>query len=164
MLAVPICNFVVMSAALATQVLMPFGAEGRALPLMGPGLEMMASVATWVAGLEGAVSRVPAIPAVSVALIAVRGLWLCLLRQHWRLLGLVAIALGVAVATLGVRLDLLVGGSGRLVVLRDVAGKFSGLTSRFSKYELSQWLARYGDRREVGEVRLNGAPKFDGVR
>jgi competence protein ComEC len=162
-LAVPICNFVVMPAALATLILMPFGAEGLALAFMGPGLEMMASVATWVAGLEGAVSRVPAIPVVSVALIAVGGLWLCLLRHRWRSLGLVAIALGVAVAPLGARPDLLVGDSGRLVVLRDAAGKLSGLTPRFSKYELSQWLARDGDRREVGEVGLDGVLKCDGV-
>lgn len=163
LLAVPICNFLVMPAALAALVLMPFGGEGLALAVLGWGLEIMASVATWVAGFEGAVSRVPAMPTVALGLIAVGGLWLCLFRQRWRLLGVVSIALGVAVAPLGVRPDLLIGDKGRLIVLRDGEGKYSGLTSRFSRYELSQWLARDGDHREAAEVGIDGALRCDGV-
>ena len=162
-LAVPICNFLVMPAALVALVLMPFGVEGLALAALGWGLETMALFARWVTGFEGAVSRVPAMPAVALGLMAAGGLWLCLLRHRWRLLGLILIALGVAVAPLGVRPDLLIGDKGRLIVLRDGEGRYSGLTSRFSRYELSQWLARDGDPREAAEVGIDGVLRCDGV-
>jgi hypothetical protein len=52
-------------------------------------------------------------------------------------MGVLAIALGVAVAPLVERPDVLIGDNGRLIVVRDADGKYSGLTSRFSNYELS---------------------------
>jgi len=73
------------------------------------------------------------------------------------------IALGVAVAPLVERPDVLIGDNGRLVVVRDGDGKFSGLTSRFSNYELSQWLVRDGDSREAWEVGIEGALSCDQV-
>ena len=61
-------------------------------------------------------------------------------------------ALGVVVAPLVERPDFPVVDNGRLVVVRDGEGEFSGLASRLSNYELSQWRARDGDSREAGEV------------
>ena len=65
---------------------------------------------------------------------------------------MLAIALGVAVAPLFERPDVQIGDNGRLIVVCDGDGKFSGVTSRFLNYELSQWLVRVGDSREAGEV------------
>ena len=62
LVAIPICNIVVMPAALATLVAMPFGLEAAPLWVMGWGIEAMVWCADWVAGLPGAVGRVPAIP------------------------------------------------------------------------------------------------------
>lgn len=154
--AVPLCNLVVMPAALAALLLMPLGGEGLALAIMGPGLEAMGLVAEWVAGLNGSVSHVPAMPTLAIGLIVAGGLWLCLMRARWRLLGIVAIAAGVVVAPTMQPPDLLIGDRGRLVVMRDAAGKLSGLTNRYSDYELSRWLARDGDLREPGEVGIEG--------
>lgn len=61
-------------------------------------------------------------------------------------------ALGVVVAPLVERPDFPIVDNGRLVVVRDGEGEFSGLASRLSNYELSQWRARDGDSREAGEV------------
>ncbi|MCH9807474.1 MAG: ComEC family competence protein [Alphaproteobacteria bacterium] len=163
LVAVPICNLIVMPAALATLVLMPVGLETWPLMVMGPGLEAMAWVAYQVAGLKGSVSHVAAIPPLALGLMIAGGLWLCLNRYRWRLLGIVAIAVGVLVAPLQVRPDLLVGDEARLVVLRDNEGKFAGLASRYSEYELSQWLARDGDPREAGEIGIGDALVCDGV-
>ena len=74
LLVVPICNLIVTPAALATLVLMPFGAEGAALSVMGPGLEMMEIVAKWVAGIAGAASRVPAVSTMAILMIFGGGL------------------------------------------------------------------------------------------
>ena len=62
LLAIPICNLIVMPAALAALVAMPFGLEAGPLWLMGLGIEAMVWCANAVAGLPGAVGRVPAIP------------------------------------------------------------------------------------------------------
>ena len=62
LVAIPICNVVVMPAALATLVAMPFGLEAAPLRVMGWGIEAMVWCANWVASLPGAVGRVPAIP------------------------------------------------------------------------------------------------------
>ena len=62
LLAIPICNLIVMPAALASLLAMPFGLEAAPLKVMGLGIEAMVWCAQRVAGLPGAVGRVPAIP------------------------------------------------------------------------------------------------------
>ena len=62
LIAIPICNFVVMPAALAALVAMPFGLEALPLWVMGRGIEAMMWVAHRVAELPGAVLHVPAMP------------------------------------------------------------------------------------------------------
>ncbi len=150
--AVPICNLIVMPAALATLVLMPFGGEWLALAVMGPGLDAMAAVARWVAGLSGAVSYVGAIPGLSLLLMAGGGLWLCLWRQRWRLLGLLAVAVGILVAPQIGAPDLLIGDGGQLVMVRDANGQLTGPSRRQSNFILARWLERDGDKREPREV------------
>ena len=63
LLAIPICNLVVMPAALAALVAMPFGLEAGPLWLMGLGIDAMIWCAHAVSGLPGAVGRVPSLPA-----------------------------------------------------------------------------------------------------
>ena len=152
LVAVPICNLIVMPAALATLVLMPFGGEWLALAVMGPGLDAMAAVARWVAGLSGAVSYVGAIPALSLLLMAGGGLWLCLWRQSWRLLGLLAVAAGILVAPQIAAPDLLIGDGGKLVMVRDQHGQLTGPSRRQSNFILARWLERDGDKREPREI------------
>ncbi|MEQ8825795.1 MAG: ComEC/Rec2 family competence protein [Filomicrobium sp.] len=163
LIAVPICNLIVMPAALATLVLMPFGGEGIALWIMSYGLEGMAATARFVAGLEGAVSQVSAIPAVSMLLMVFGGLWLCLWRQRWRLVGLPVIAAGLVATQFYAPPDLLVGDGGRLVMVRDGAGWLTGLQGKRSEFILSRWLARSGDAREPKEVETSAIFSCDDV-
>ncbi|HZT49736.1 MAG TPA: ComEC/Rec2 family competence protein, partial [Hyphomicrobiaceae bacterium] len=62
LIAIPICNVIVMPAALASLVAMPLGLEALPLAVMGWGIEAMVRCADWVSRLPGAVGRVPAIP------------------------------------------------------------------------------------------------------
>src|SRR5262245_23888020 len=101
LLAIPICNLVVMPAALATLLAMPLGLEAAPLWLMGLGIDAMVWCAHVVSGLPGAVGRVPAIPTSAFALIVVGGLWGALWGTRWRLLGIVPIALGLMLAPTG---------------------------------------------------------------
>jgi len=98
LVAIPICILVVMPAALMSSVAMPFGLEALPLWVMGQGIEAMTWTAKAVASLPGAVGRIPAFPAYAFALMVLGGLWLCLWRRRWRVLGIAAMALGVALA------------------------------------------------------------------
>ena len=147
LVAIPICNLLVMPAALATLVLMPFGLEVWPLWVMGKGIEAMVWCAYAVAGLPGAVARLPAIPNAALGLMVVGGLWLCLWRTRWRLLGLAGLAAGLGVAPGLPRADMLVGRDGQLVAIRASDGRWSALTGPGATFELQRWLEHDGDGR-----------------
>ncbi len=152
LLAIPICNFLVMPAALAALLALPFGFEAAPLWLMGLGIEAMVWCAHAVSALPGAVGRVPAIPTLAFALIVVGGLWCALWATRWRLLGTVPIALGLMLAPTGQRPDVLIGRGGALVAVRGLDGRLSALAGRGSSYELGRWLEHDGDARTPAEA------------
>lgn len=152
LIAIPICNVLVMPAALAALVLMPLGLEAWPLTMMGWGIEAMMRCANWVAGLPGAVGRVPAIPALAFALVVMGGLWCALWTRRWRLLGLVPIVAGLILAPTQRRPDILIGRDAALVAVRTQAGGFSALAGRGSAFELARWLEHDGDGRPPAEA------------
>jgi competence protein ComEC len=161
LLAIPICNLVVMPAALATLVVMPFGAEALPLGAMGLGIAAMTWCAEWVAGLPGAVGRVPAIPTHAFVLMVAGGLWCTLMRTRWRLLGLAPIALGLLLAPTARRPDVLIGRSGSVVAVRGADGLLSALAGRGTSFELARWLEHDGDGRPPAEAARASAFRCD---
>jgi competence protein ComEC len=161
LLAIPICNFVVMPAALAALIAMPFGLEAVPLSLMGLGIEGMVWCAHAVSELPGAVGRVPAIPTPAFALIVGGGLWWALWGTRWRLIGVVPIALGLMLAPTAQRPDVLVGRGAVLVAVRGADGKLLALAGRGSAYELARWLEHDGDGRPPAQVGRGRAFRCD---
>lgn len=147
LIAIPICNLIVMPAALATLLLLPAGLEAAPLGLMGAGIDIMTWCARNVAALPGAVGRVPAIPTPAFALTVCGGLWLTLWRTRWRIWGLVPIAGGIMLAPTGARPDVLIGRGADLVAVRTPAGLLSALPVRGGTFELTRWLEHDGDAR-----------------
>lgn len=147
LVAVPVCNLIVMPAALATLLAMPFGLEAWPLVAMGHGIDAMTWVAYRVAALPGAVALVPAIPTLSFALLVGGGLWLCLWAGSWRLLGLLPMLAGLALAPMREAPDVLVGAGGGLVAVRDRDGRLAVLGGRRSAFELERWLEHDADPR-----------------
>jgi competence protein ComEC len=152
LIAIPVCNIIVMPAALATLVLMPLGLEAWPLMVVGWGIEAMTRCAAWVAALPGAVGRVPAISTPAFVLMVAGGLWCALWRRRWRLLGLVPIFVGVILAPTARRPDVLVGRGASLVAVRTNAGGLSALGGRGTTFELARWLEHDGDGRTPAEV------------
>ena len=152
LLAIPICNFLVMPAALATLVAMPLGLETMPLAVMGWGIAAMVWCAETVAALPGAVGRVPAIPTAAFALMVTGGLWCALWSRRWRVLGVGPIALGIVLAPYGPRPDVLIGRGGDLVAVRGEDGKLSALAQRPSSFELGRWLEHVADARAPADV------------
>lgn len=152
LIAIPLCNIVVMPMALLALLLMPFGLEGLALWPMGQGIEAMTWCAKAVDELPGAVGHIRAIPTASFALIAIGGLWLTLWSTRWRALGLAGIAAGLALAPTLPRPDILVARDGALVAMRLPDGRLSALPARSSTFELQRWLDHDGDGRKPREA------------
>jgi competence protein ComEC len=163
LLAIPLCNVVVMPAALATLVAMPFGFEAGPLWVMGWGIRGMVWVADAVAALPGAVGRVPAIPTAAFVAMVVGGLWLTLWRTRWRLLGLIPMLIGLALAPMITRPDILIGRDMGLVAVRGADGELSALAARGSTFELARWLEHDGSTRPPAEAAKAQAFRCDGA-
>ena len=146
LIAVPVCNLIVMPGALVTLIAMPLGLEAFPLWVMGLGIDMMSWTAARVASIPGAVLPVPAMPLAAFLCMVFGGLWLMLWQTRWRYLGIAMIAGGIALAPT-VRLpDMLIGRDAKVVAVRSEDGRLSALGSSRS-YELERWLEHDGDER-----------------
>ena len=163
LVAVPICNLVVMPAALATLVAMPFGLEALPLWVMGHGVEAMSWVAARVAALPGAVSLIPSIPTLAFGLMLCGGLWLCLWGHRWRLLGVLPILAGLVLAPTTRAPDALIGDDGALVALRGADGRLAVLGGKRASFELERWLEHDADPRTPSEVGPGRVIRCDGT-
>lgn len=163
MIAIPICNVIVMPAALGAMVLMPFGLEWIALKPMGWGIEGMAWCANTVGALPGAVGHLPEIPTIAFALMLAGGLWLMLWRTRVRLLGVSLVLLGLVATPWMPRPDVLIAQKGTLVAVRDASGKLSSLPAHGGKYDLDRWLEYDGDGRTARDAQGGGAFSCDAV-
>jgi competence protein ComEC len=161
LLAIPICNFIVMPAALGALVAMPLGLEGGPLGLMGWGIAAMVWCAETVAALPGAVGRLPSIPTYAFALIVCGGLWCALWSTRWRALGVVPIVLGLLLAPTLQRPDVLIGRGGDLIAVRGSDGRLAVLGGRRSRFELARWLEHDGDARDPAEASRGSAFRCD---
>ena len=163
LVAVPICNLLVMPAALATLLAMPFGLDGWPLKAMGLGIEGMSWVAMRVAAMPGAVTLVPAIRPVGFALMICGGIWLCLWGGRLRLAGLIPIAVGIVIAPWLEPPDVMVGGGGTLIGVRGSDGRLAVIGAGRSSFELERWLEHEGDRRPIREVGAGQVISCDAV-
>ena len=163
MIAIPICNIIVMPAALGAMILMPFGLEWIALKPMAWGIEGMAWCANTVGALPGAVGHLPEIPTIAFALMLIGGLWLTLWRTRIRLVGAGLALLGLVATPWMPRPDVLVAQKGTLVAVRDASGKLSSLPAHGAKYDLERWLEYDGDGRSPRDAQAGGAFSCDAV-
>ena len=163
LIAVPAVNFIVMPSALLTLVVMPLGLEALPLALMAKGIDFMTATAYWVAGLPGAVVRIPEIPDLAFALMIAGGLWLTLWQTAWRALGLVAIGGGVLAAGGGARPDILAGRMGELVAVRGADGLLAAAGQRTGRFELTRWLEHDGDARPARDAQRSRTFRCDGA-
>lgn len=163
LIALPICNIVVMPAALAALVAMPLGLESWPLIVMGWGIDVTVWVAYRVAELPGAVVNVPAIPSYAFLLMVAGGLWLMLWRTRWRLGGLVLAVIGVALAPTLRTPDMLIGRDGAIVAVRDSGGALSALGDKRAGFELERWVEHDGWKSDLAQTVKGEAFRCDGV-
>jgi competence protein ComEC len=163
LIALPVCNIVVMPAALVALVAMPFGLEALPLWVMGRGIEAMVWVAHRVAEVPGAVLRVPAMPSAAFVLMIAGGLWLMLWQTRWRLAGIALIAVGAALAPTLRAPDIIVGRDAELVAVRGADGELSAVGATRASFELERWLEHDGARRSIEEAAKAAGFRCDGI-
>jgi competence protein ComEC len=161
LLSMPIAGFVIMPAATAAMILMPFGLDRLPLMVMGKGVAMMSAVAHWTASLPGAASVLPAWPMSALLVMVFGGLWIALWRRRWRWLGLIPVALGAAIASTAHPPDLLIGRDGETVAVRLANAKLGFVRAPKDDFAAEAWLKRDGDRRLPEDA---VATRHDGVR
>jgi competence protein ComEC len=152
LVALPICDLIVMPAALATLLLMPLGLEKIPLWVAGVGIDLMTWIAYYVGKLPGAVIAVAAIPTSSFVFMVAGGLWFLLWHTRLRLWGLPLIMIGLAIAPTLVRPDIMIGRDGKLYAARIEGNRLSALPTSRGLFELSRWLEADGDQRPAKEV------------
>ncbi|MDJ0942089.1 MAG: ComEC/Rec2 family competence protein [Kiloniellales bacterium] len=159
LVAIPLTAFWIMPAAVVAMLLLPFGLEAGALAVMGTGIELLLAVAGEIAGWEGAVIPVRAMPLWGLAAAAFGGLWLCLWERRWRLVGLAGPLLGAASIALTSPPDFLVSGDGRLLALRAADGALVFSALKRERYRRDIWLRRSGAEAARAWDRGGGQPE-----
>jgi competence protein ComEC len=137
---------------------MPFGWEAFALVPMGWGIDAMIQVAREVASWPGTVALVPAMPAAGLAAVVVGGLWICLWRRRWRLLGLVPIAAGLATMAFVRVPEIFIDDTGKGFAVRDASGSYVLGPWNNSSFRTETWLRRVGQERFAAD-RSDGAAR-----
>ncbi len=144
LLAVPVMGSLVMPGAVLAAVLAPFGFAWIGLRVMAPGIDWILTVADRVAGLDGAVSHVPAPQPLVLPVFALGALWIILWQGRARWAGAVPIVAMLAFWTQVERPLLLVSGDGGLVGLMTAEGR-SLSKPRGQGFSAQSWLENDGD-------------------
>jgi competence protein ComEC len=121
----------------------------------------MNAIALWVAGLPGAVGRIPAFE-VGALVVATAGLCLiCLLRTRLRFVGAVLVVIAILMAARGQRSDVLVTANADAVAVRGADGRLSILRNSSDPLALREWLTADGDARQPHDPTLKAGFSCD---
>ncbi len=147
--AMPAVSVLVMPLGVLALVLLPFGLEQVALWPMGLGLGWMFAVAEKATAWTGDGAMIGRVPLVAVLLMVAALLWAAIALAPWRRLAVIPLLAGLAVATTGVRPDLLVSSDGRAVAARGPDGRLAVVAGDRSAYTVRAWLAADADPRDA---------------
>ncbi|MGE3906538.1 MAG: ComEC/Rec2 family competence protein [Reyranellaceae bacterium] len=168
MAAVPITGFWVMPWGILAMLLMPLGLEQLALEPMRWGLSAIIWVAGTVASWPGSAPLVPALPSYALPLFALGGLWLCLWRRSWRLLGIGPIAIALLSLLWTRAPDLLISEDAESVAVRTDTGALMLSRPNADRFRRETWTRRAGDDvlqpwPQAGTVSDDGALRCDAL-
>lgn len=153
-LALPFVSLFAMPAAVFGVLAYPFGLDWPAWWLMGAASGVVLRLAHWVAAIDHSTLVVAAFGSAALGCFVLSLLWATLWTTRLRLLAILPLATGVAVAAKPERPEILIerGGSGVAVRGADERLRIAGRPSRFV---LQQWLAADGDSRAPDDASLS---------
>jgi competence protein ComEC len=143
LLTVPMMS-VLMAAGAMAALLAPFGLAMPALWLMELAAPWILFVAYWIAGLEGAVTPIPAPGPWAVPLIAAVGVWAVLTRGRAQACAALPLVTGLGLWALAERPVLLISSDGRLAGLMGDDGRVPSAKTG-AGFTATNWLEKDGD-------------------
>lgn len=162
LLAIPLCSFVVMPAALLGVVLYPLGLDAPVWWIMGQGVAGIQQFAIWVAALDGAVATILRFGAGALAVMTLGLLVLTLMTTpFFRAIGGVILALGAGWASLAPRPALILDATGATAMVRGPDGTLTLLGRSRSTFTLQQWLPGDRDSRSPRDPSLTAQARCD---
>ncbi len=159
-LALPFVSLCVMPAAVFGVLAYPFGLDWPAWALMGAASEVVLKLANWVATIDHSTLVIPAFGEAALISFALSLLWAALWTTKLRLLAILPLATGVAVAAKPERPDILIERDGSGVAVRGGEGRLV-LAGRPSPFVIQQWLNADGDSRKPADASLREGAACD---
>lgn len=152
LLAMPILGVVIMPAAMAGLIAMPFGLEQTPLMVMQWGIEKALMAANWCLTLPAPVTYIAASPKLALPLFGIALVWLCLVKSKlrhaaWPVLLVVSFMMGQ-----GKKPDLMINGNASYVAARQLDGSLVIISKIKNSFVPSRWLLSDGDDRKAKEV------------
>jgi competence protein ComEC len=160
-LALPFVSLFVMPAAVFGVLAYPFGLDWPAWALMGLASDAVLKLANWVASIDHSTLVVPAFGAPALTCFALALLWATLWTTRLRLLAILPLMTGVAVAAKPERPEILIERSGSGIAVRGKDGRLV-VAGRPSDFVLQQWLNADGDSRKPTDPGLRDGAACDG--
>jgi competence protein ComEC len=130
LIAIPWTTFVIMPLEALALLLDAVGLGAPAWAATGWAITRLLDLAHWIGGMKGAVATLPTMPVAAFVAMVLGGLWICLWTTRVRLLGVLPLFVGAAVAAAAPAPDLLVTGDGRHLALLDENGRPALLRTR----------------------------------
>lgn len=163
-LAIPLVSLIVMPAAVAGTLLLPFGLDGFVWRIMGEGMRGVLLVAEKVAAFEQSSLPTPTAEPISFTLLVIALLVFVICRSSLRW-GMVPILLLAFVLYKKTALpDLLVDPSARMVLIKGEGGQYRLLAAgSIQSFTLAQWLPALGDGRTPTDRTLKEDTRCDKV-
>lgn len=133
-IAIPLTTFVTMPLEALALIFDIVGAGAPFWWLTGLSLEFLLWLARTTSAFPGAVAITPEIPSGAFSLIIAGGLWLALWKSRARLLGLIPVTLGTAMALMVRPPDMLITGDGKHLLVRNSTGTMALLRPKAGDY------------------------------
>jgi competence protein ComEC len=161
-LALPFVSLIVMPAAVLGVLAYPFGLDWPAWAAMGLASQLVLKLAHWVATIDHSTLVIPAFGQAALICFALSLLWATLWSTKLRLLAIVPLFAGVAVAAKPERPDVMIERDGAGIAVRGAEGRLI-LAGRPSSFVIQQWLNADGDNRQPTDASLRVGATCDAL-
>ena len=157
-LTIPLIESLAMPIGFIGVAAIPFGLDGPFWKIMGYSVDVMLYVSTLVASTPFATRALPAISIASVLCLSLGLLWLTLWSTRLRLVGVVPVLIGIAMAFHGTRPDIVVARDGLSLAARGPDGQLAVMGKGASSFVVTQWLSADGDMRQPTDPTVRRGP------
>lgn len=148
-IVVPLATFIIMPGLVISLLLMPLGLQWLGYIPVKFGIDIMLRLAAWVVSLPYASLHLPAPSDAGLIISAAGLLWICLIRQRWRLFGIPVMIMGLATMLLHTPPDMLISHDMRQVMARLPDGRYTLLKGSAHSFTAQNWLRAEGQDEAV---------------